>query len=141
MKLDPYWPPDKNTITQNWTSVNNEGRALETSTLPASAADRTSATINATIRKNVHHRRLAKYDIRPQPDSFVFEYAIDGKITTIPRDEFLWTRMKKIARTTFVVTLLDDPNFTNEKKDVELAIRMRGCGRTCTFGVTHAYWA
>jgi hypothetical protein len=40
------------------------------------------------------------------------------------------------------LTLLDDPNYTGgATKNVELAIRMTGCGRSKVFGLTHVYWA
>jgi hypothetical protein len=69
-----------------------------------------------------------------------FEYAIDGKITRLPRDEFLGA-VAQLQRVLQVLTILDDPNFTSEPKDVEIAMRMTGCGRDCTFGITHIYWA
>ena len=48
---------------------------------------------------------------------------------------------KQLQRVVETLTLLDDPDFTSESKAVEIAVRMRGCGRQCTFGVSHVYWA
>jgi len=79
-------------------------------------------------------------DTPEQPDTMVFEYAIDGKIKTLPRDEFL-EKVQHLQRVVETLTILDDPNFTPEPKDVEIAIRMRGCERKCSFGLSHVYWA
>lgn len=115
VKIDPFYKSDANTITGNWTTVNNE-RRLE-----------------------VRERQL-KYLVSAQPETMVFEYAINGQITTVPRDEFIQRlTQSQLQRTVWVFTLLDDPNFTG--KDVEVSIRMRGCGRFCTYGITHVYYA
>jgi hypothetical protein len=77
------------------------------------------------------------------PDStFAFDFAIDGKITTWNKQEFLDHKLD-VQRVVEVFVLLDDQNYIPPKNghSVELAIRMRGCGRLCTFGVTHLYWA
>jgi hypothetical protein len=71
----------------------------------------------------------------------MFDYAINGKITTLDKAEFL-DQKKQLARVVETLTLLDDENFLNgEAQDLELAVRMRGCGRSCVFGVSHIYWA
>ena len=114
VKIDAFYSRDANTITTNWTSVNNE-------------------------RRKSRHRQLG-YTFSRQPDTMVFEYAINGKVTTLPRDDFLERLTQaQLHRVVWVLTLLDDETFTG--KDVELAIRMRGCGRDCTYGITHVYWA
>lgn len=55
----------------------------------------------------------------------------------------LWKRKKDNQRVVEVFTLLDDEAFVKEgeKKDVEVAIRMRGCGDEKVFSLTHVYWA
>lgn len=83
---------------------------------------------------------MRSYDTPELPDTFIFEYAIDGKITTLTRDQFL-DQKKQIQRVVETLTLLDDPSFTSDAKDVEVAVRLKGCGRACTFGVSHIYWA
>ena len=115
VKIDAFYSRDANTITTNWTSVNNE-------------------------RRKARHRQLGRYSFSGQPDTMVFEYAINGQVTTLPRDDFLQRLSQaQLHRVVWVLTLLDDETFTGN--DVELAIRMRGCGRQCTYGVTHVYWA
>ena len=113
LKLEPWYTQDTSTITKNWTTVNDQRQRL---------------------------LRADKYAPKPQPDSMFFDFAIDGKITSLPRDTFL-DALKRLDRTVHLLTVLDDPNFTSEAKDVEVAIRMRGCGRDCTFGFSHVYWA
>jgi hypothetical protein len=83
---------------------------------------------------------MRSYDTPDLPDTFIFEYAIDGKVTTLTKDQFL-EQKKQIQRVVETLTLLDDPNFTAEAKHVEIAVRLRGCGRDCTFGVSHVYRA
>jgi hypothetical protein len=80
------------------------------------------------------------YDTPELPDEFVFEYAIDGAITTLTKDQFL-NEKKQLQRVVETITILDDPNFTSESKDVEISIRLRGSGKAIFFGVSHVYWA
>jgi hypothetical protein len=73
---------------------------------------------------------------------YVFEFAIDGNITTWDKDQYEANR-KQAQRVVNLFTLLDDPNYTanREDKTVELAMRLTGCDRRSTFGLTHVYWA
>jgi hypothetical protein len=51
-------------------------------------------------------------------DDFQFEYAIDGKVTTLNFGKWL-ERLHKIQRVVETVTLLNDPSFTGgEEKQV-----------------------
>lgn len=134
LKLHTWHYPSENTITAGWTSVNNE-RLLR--------QELRHKALEPTSNSQGSHKRILgvrSTDTPPQPDTMVFEYAIDGKITTLPRDEFLEKR-QQLQRVVETLTILDDPTFTSEPKDVEIAIRMRGCGRECTFGLSHVYWA
>lgn len=118
LKLLTYLPPDLNTRTEGWTTVNNEGRRLKV--------------------EPPEPRQLRKVD--DLPETFMFDFAIDGKITTLNKGEFV-DRLKEPQRVLEVITLLDDPNFTSTVKNVEVAFRMRGCGRACSFALSHVYWA
>lgn len=103
-----------------------------------------------TKRKKKQERKLqgstqGLSDVANLPDTFQFDFAIDGEITTWNKEEFL-SHLKKVQRMVETLTLMDVPkNYrgkrTDEPRTVELAIRMRGCGRQCTFGLTHVYWA
>eukprot|EP00980_Cylindrotheca_fusiformis_P008142 scaffold1727_cov133-Cylindrotheca_fusiformis.AAC.45 len=69
----------------------------------------------------------------PYCNAFAFEYAIDGQVTSLKTNEWL-SRVNKLQRVVEVATLLDDPNYTEgEEKEVEIAIRMRGCARKKVF--------
>ena len=114
LNIGVWYGANDNSITRNWTTVNNEGSGRR-------------------------RRQLKKNDMTKQPETMEFEYAIDGQITTLKRDEFK-SQLKHISRTNYVITLLNDPNYNNDK-DVEIAIRMKGCGRQCTFGLSHVYFA
>lgn len=127
VKLHTWHTPDESAITTDWTTVNNERRLR----------DRFVRDITSHSERSLGVRPT---DTPALPDTMAFEFAIDGKISTLPRDEFLNTT-KRIQRVVEIVTLLDDPSFTSEQKDVEVALRMTGCGRECTFGLTHIYWA
>ena len=122
--------PEHSTRTVGWETVNNEssGRRLMTySSIPQSRL----------------LRNLKKEEIKPielLPETFQFDFAIDGKITTLNKNEFK-DRVKQPQRVLEFMTLLDDPNFTTTKKTVEVAFRMRGCGRSCVIGISHIYWA
>ena len=95
---------------------------------------------NSSLTIETQNRRLKNKKPSEQPETMVFEYAIDGQITSLPRDDF-FGRLKNILDFSSILTILDDPEFTSESKDVELAIRMRGCGNSCTYGLPYVYWA
>lgn len=117
LKLVTYERPALSTRTEGWTSVNNEGPPLENR-----PEDQAMKDLSVTL-----------------PPNFEFEYAIEGKITTLSRAEFL-ERHKQAQRVMEVVTLLDDPTYPKKDK-LQVAFRMKQCGRACTFGLSHIYWA
>lgn len=124
--------------TDGWTSVNNEGRmlrsaALDNQTFSADVFNDEDEYLDDESLPN-QRRRLAL------PDDFLFDYAINGKITTLNKDQFT-ERLKSVQRVMDIITLLDDPKFTTTSKNIEVAFRMRGCGRECTLALTHVYWA
>jgi hypothetical protein len=83
---------------------------------------------------------MRSYDTPELPEGFEFEYAIDGKVTTLKKEEFL-EKKKQPQRVVETLTILDDPKFTDKAKDVEVAVRLKGSGRSIVFGVSHVYWA
>ena len=94
------------------------------------------------VEMTERHRKLKmrSYECPELPDSFRFEYAINGNIVSWDKPKFL-EKKQNLQRVVETVTLLDDPNFTSEAKDVELAIRLVGVSRNINFGVSHVYWA
>ena len=119
MKLVTYFDPELNTRTDGWTAVNNEREGRR-------------------ILEHAEPRQLDR--VNDLPDSFVFDYAIDGKITSLTKAQFI-EQLKKPQRVVEVLTILDDPSFTSSPKRTRVAFRMRGCGRECTIALSHVYWA
>lgn len=95
--------------------------------------------ITADWSSENNERRLDKDPAAGYPDNFKFEYAIDGKVTTLNKDEYIEKR-KRVQRVVEILTLMDDENFSGEK-DVEVAIRLQGCAKDCAIGITHLYYA
>ena len=76
------------------------------------------------------------------PQDFAFEYAIDGNIKSLSKDEYI-EQLKTPQDKVNVITLLDDPQFKTkeETKDVKFAFRVKNCEDSCQLKVTHIYWA
>ena len=86
-----------------------------------------------------HHsyRRLGMVGL---PDTFQFDYAIDGKVTTLNKEQFI-DKIHAVQRVVAILVLIDDPNY-GAKENVEVGIRIRGCGEAdCSLQLTHIYWA
>ena len=116
LKLHTWHTKDESTRTKGWTTVDNK-RSLRSS------------------------RQLVRSTDTPDlPEGFEFEFSIDGKTTSLKKDAFL-AQKKKLQRVVEILTILDDPNFTKEPKDVEIGIRLKGSGNDIVFGLSHIYWA
>ena len=141
IKLHTCHYENENKITKDWKTVNNEPerRKLRYGRMSLEEG-RLSLEGELDIPEDERDLGVRPTDTVELPDTFSFEYAIDGKITTLSKDQFL-EKNHHIQRVVEIMTILDDPEFTSEKKDVEVAIRMKGCGKTCTFALTHIYWA
>lgn len=111
IKFEDWLVPDDNKVTKGWTKVNDGDYERE------------------------RHRILQNKRV-PLPEEFVFEYAINGKVTSLTKDSYYET-IRVAQRTMEIVTVLDDPAVTGE---VEVGIRLRNCGRGCVFKMTHIYW-
>jgi hypothetical protein len=122
IKMETWHFADEVSIAEGWTTVNNERNLRSEGSLS-------------------EHRDLKRQQI-PFCDNFRFDFAIDGKITSWDLDQYKESN-KNIQRVVEVFTMLDDGTYVNEgeEKDVELAIRMRGCGNEKVFSLTHVYWA
>lgn len=130
LKVDTDRKAEESTRTVGWTEVNNvEGgrRRLGGAADEHTPEERRAEAVTAS---SPSRRSLL-------PDSFEFDFAIDGTIQTLKKKEF----EEKIAKpqdNIELLTVLDDPSM---KKDLEVAIRLRGCGRECAIALTHVYWA
>ncbi|CAB9497414.1 expressed unknown protein [Seminavis robusta] len=104
------------TIAKDWTSENNARRFLK-------ATDSTDP-------------------IEGLPNSFQLEYAIDGEVTHINKHELKKKYRLRPQRVVELLVLMDDPDFAGgEEYDVEVAVRLTGCGTDCVLGVSHIFWA
>lgn len=132
LKLHTWHTEDESTVTKGWTSVNNaRGRRLGQALVQSSSKG----------ARQINDRMLTRnYDPPELPNGFIFEYAIDGVITTLDKNQFV-NKKKKLQRVVETLTILDDTNFTSKAKDVEIAIRLKNSGSTVVFGVSHVYWA
>jgi hypothetical protein len=131
LKVHSWAKSDPNSITKDWTTENNERRALhELDDLDKYEFD---------VSRHGQERSLGD-PADGYPENFVFEYAINGVVTSLNKEKFKETK-KQAQRVVEVLTLMDDPNFTQEPVDVEVAVRLQGCGKDCTIAVSHIYWA
>jgi hypothetical protein len=126
-KADDVWK------TEGWNSINNE-RHLQRAMMVPTNESSLNAFSNST-------RGLKKSKPSPFCEEFEFEYAIDGNITTLGLQEWQ-ERSYNVQRVVEILTLLEDPNYTNgEERQVEIAIRIKGCARQKQFQLTHVYWS
>jgi hypothetical protein len=141
-----------NAVTEDWTRVNNEGRLLRQVRSRGMddiyEKERGYSETDYIDGLPDHGRGLGGKGPPPKGSSTIdrwaetmkFDYAIDGKIIeTLNKEQFV-AKIATVQRTVLVLVLLDDPNF-GHKENVEVAIRMRDCGRDCTISLTHIYWA
>lgn len=132
-----------NPRTAGWTSVNNESgrrRSLKSASLRNATrfADSYATTSADSVRPDSRLQDEEDGLRRLLPESFRFEFAVNGKITS-------WTEKQvhentgQLQRVVEVITLLDDPQYP--KGNVSVAIRILGCDHQCAYGVPHIYWA
>jgi hypothetical protein len=141
IKLHTWHYASELSIASEWNSVNNERRRLGAGKVyQQMQLEMDPSRQHYEVDETGERMLMRSYDTPDLPDTFEFDFAIDGKITTLNKDAFL-EQKKQVQRVVETLTLLDDPDFTADAKDVEIAIRMRGCGKDCTFGLSHVYWA
>ena len=123
LRLETWHQPEKVWKTEGWNSINNEeeGRNLAT----GEASPDTQEFRYQTWAAGRHGRVLKK----PPPkycESFRFDYAIDGIITSLNLEEFQ-ERVKKVQRVVEIITLLDDRTYTTgSDQQREVAKRITG---------------
>lgn len=143
IKLESWHKSGRNKRTKGWTEENNHSNRYMRRTR---ALDTIKKGPNSLETHHVFSYPQQKLDDRTLKaeycDDFKFEYAIDGKITSLDKDEFK-QKKKAVQRQVELLTLLDDEEMAKENKerDVQIAIRLSGCARVKTFKLTHVYWA
>ena len=76
------------------------------------------------------------------PESFTFEYAIDGTITKLDKSQFTEKLIQPVPGVRLLI-VYDDEKSTGEK-DIAVSIRVTGCSNDsedCQFALTHVYWS
>jgi hypothetical protein len=132
LRMESWHGPGMAKNTEGWTCENN---ACDP---PQRRLEGAMRAPNSTVVDEVENRRLKKKQAPPFCDDYHFEFIIDGKMNAWNANE---TLANKQGGDHFF-TLLDDPDFIEgEPRDVELAIRSTGCGRTKTLKLSHIYWA
>lgn len=147
LKLYTWLGRRENHMANDWTSVNNERRleeqfdslAVTSSSLKNNSRSEWEYDDYVDDKDWTENQRYLKSDPVVFPDTFQFDFAINGQITTLDKDAF-FKKISEVQRVVQDLTLLDDPNF-GPKENVEVAIRLRGCGAANNIGVTHVYWA
>jgi hypothetical protein len=138
--------------TAGWTCVNNDCRRQDTLLRGNSAAVEVSeGESTASGNDAIHPAPKEQSPSTPEYCAdFLFQFALDGNVTTWTLDEWRKRERKtdpraQRANSVLLWTLLDDPAFVFPKskapRDVELAIRILGCQRRTSFKLTHVYWA
>lgn len=131
-------------VSSGWKSINNQGRRH----LRVKGSGGNHGNVTVLFSEDMYNaerdgRILGKKAKVPEYcDNFLFQFAIDGKVTSWDKATFL-ANSKNPQRVVEIQTLLDDQSFTTEAKDVELAIRMTGCGDSTqkTMCLSHVYFA
>ena len=152
VKLQTWHVQDENPKARSWSTVNGESRDLGESEVSEQESvdnrddmfymgDLAYPEVDETIPIDPHRNvKMRSYECPTLPDTFAFDYAINGKVTTLNSTEFL-AQKKNLQRVVETLTLLDDPEFTTDEQDVEVAFRLRDSGRPIVFGISHIYWA
>ena len=142
-KVETWHSPRELPVSAAWKSINNQGRrqlrGFDSAEPPANF---TFVHRESFYDEEQNFRILRKEQVPDFCDNFKFEFALDGKITSWDKATFM-ANSKVAQRVVEIQTLLDDPNFTKEPKDVEVAIRMTGCGDSTrkTMCLSHMYYA
>lgn len=148
IKVETWHQSESVKKTEGWMGINNATTTTTTTeTMPPTGRSLSEAGSLLTSRSNVTHHssRRRNRTLKKKPPelcgSFMFEYAINGKVTTMDKGTFL-QRKQDLARVVETIVLLNDTEFTGGvETEVEVAIRITGCDRINVFKMSHIYWA
>lgn len=140
LKIETWHPAKSNPKTSEWNSINNERREL--SEKYEGPYLRTSFGSNQSVDNLAETEgRQLKAKVPDYCPEFMFEFSIDGKVTSWDKDKFL-ENMGVIQRVVEVLKVVEDPGITGGKeKEVEFAFRITGCKNEKVMHLTHMYWA
>ncbi len=144
IKLETWHPSSSVKKTEGWKNINNEtttGRQLLLVQEDTNTNTSTSIGMKTDSTNTMFLGRRLKKKPPELCEMFLFEYAINGEVTSIDKSTFL-QKKQSLARVVETIVLLDDPTFTaGVEMEVEVAIRIVGCGRINVFKMSHIYWA
>ena len=105
--------------------------------LPAIKTENGYIALNLEVGSRDQTRRALHEAL---PDSFVFEYAVEGAITTLGKAQFI-EKVKRPVPGMNLLPVFDET--TTEAKDLVVALRVKGCPENpeCQFALTHVYWS
>ena len=75
------------------------------------------------------------------PGTFILDYAIGGKITTLDKTQLIDMTSKQPPGVNLVIVLNDEKG--GDATNVDVAVRVQGCDNSasCEFALTHVYWS
>jgi hypothetical protein len=141
-----FYNREPNELTETWTAENNGAttRRKLRNVVSESQQEEEKDEEEVSSDASSFGRRQLKEAPNLAPDlcpDFSFEYAINGKIVSLNKAEFL-EKKKFLHRVVETLVLLDDPTFSSGKAlDVDFGIRMQGCKLLNRMKLTHVYWA
>lgn len=144
VKIETWHPAQSNPKTKDWTSINNERRALfnqreeQFLRTPSSSSSQNMESVIFDVEDTERQLKAKVPDYCPQ---FRFEFAIDGKITSWDYKKYM-ENMGHIQRVVEVLKIVEDPKLTGGvEKEIEFAFRITGCTNEKAMQITHLYWA
>lgn len=127
VKMETWHPSGENWRTSTFVSVNNE----------------TESDIERKLHEEVNEASLSRVLKKKPPDfcdNLQFQYAINGQVSSLDAETFK-RRKQSMARVVETIVIMDNSEFTSGvETEVEVAIRIIGCGRHNTFVLSHIYW-
>jgi hypothetical protein len=124
VRIEDWLGSGENSATKDWKCVNNDCSKTDNEPAP---------------EQPVPGTRRRRLDYSDRCADWRFEFAIDGKVTTWDNPTFI-AKGKRIQRVVPLWALLDDETW-GAARDIELAIRIVGCGRDSPLHLSHIYWA
>jgi hypothetical protein len=148
-KMEPWHNDNENKVTTGWTELNNGGkgnyeksdndRLLQEQNRRRILHElgRMDEDIQREILQDPEHRKLKGGKHCGFAADYIFEFAINGKITSWTKEEYC-NKFTRLAYNTDMISFMDDETQTG---DFELAMRIKNTGSTENMCITHLYWS
>ena len=122
VRIECWHANQGNAKTKGWTSI-NDGKTEDTTPY---FTDDSNSTRSRSLADNV-------------PDDFLFDIAINGKIKTLNKDEFM-ANAGELVKNFALWPILDDPSFGGGEVEIGFRLRSQKDPHT-TIGVSHIFYA